>query len=133
MTNLEYFADAIMHFEGWALGSVSYRNRNPGNLEGAATATGKDDRGYSIFPSLVDGYTALLEDLTAKFTGKTRTDIRPTSTILQFFQAYAPSSDHNYPQNYAAFVAQWMTVATRHPVSISTTLREIWSPPDVSQ
>jgi hypothetical protein len=128
MTDLEYFADAIMHFEGWALGSVSYRNRNPGNLEGAKTAIGKDARGYSVFGSFVDGYAALLEDLRAKFTGHTQTAIRPTSTILQFFEIYAPSADHNYPEKYAAFVAQWMTVATRRPVSPSTTLQEVWSP-----
>jgi hypothetical protein len=128
MNGLECFADAIMHFEGWSVGNASYRNRNPGNLRSASTATGQDSRGFAVFPSLVDGYKALLADLAAKFTGHTRTGLGPSSTILEFFRVYAPAADSNYPEKYADFVAHWLTVALQRPIPSSTKLEEIWSP-----
>ena len=114
--------------EGWALGSVAYRNRNPGNLRSSPNAVGKDPNGYAVFASFVDGYDALLDDLRAKFTGHTESGLGPGSSLLRFFRAYAPSSDHNYPDQYAAFVAHWLTVALRFPVGLNTTLAEIWKP-----
>lgn len=128
MSSLECVADAIMHYEGWALGSCSYRNRNPGNLRAAEHSLGDDANGYAIFPSLIDGYSALLEDLAAKFTGKTRSGLGPASTLAELFAIYAPSADHNAPEKYAAFVAHWLTVGLQRVVLTSTALHEIWSP-----
>ena len=81
-----------------------------------------------VFASFVDGYDALLDDLRAKFTGHTESGLGPGSSLLGFFRAYAPSSDHNYPDQYAVFVAHWLTVALRFPVGLNTTLAEIWKP-----
>ena len=130
MNNLECFADAIMHFEGWSVGSVSYRNRNPGNLRASHAAIGEDE-GYAVFGSFIDGYSALVADLAAKFSGRTSTGLGPTSTVLQFFRAYAPTADSNYPDQYAAFVAHWLTVGLRRVVTVNTRLEEIWTPPGI--
>lgn len=105
---LEAIADAIMRFEGWEPGSRSYRNRNPGNLRESVYGTGKDADGYVIFGSVLDGYFALLVDLRDKLSGKTSTELGKYSTLLYFFQVYAPSADHNQPQRYATFVADWL-------------------------
>ena len=76
--------------EGWALGSVAYRNRNPGNLRSSPKAVGKDPNGYAVFASFVDGYDALLDDLRAKFTGHTESGLGPGSSLLGFFALTRP-------------------------------------------
>lgn len=128
MDGLEAVADAIMHYEGWMPGSRSNRNRNPGNLRSSHLKIGEDPQGYAIFHSLPNGYEALLQDLEAKFTGHTVTGLKPDSTVLQLFEDYAPSSDHNYPQRYAEFVAEWVSRALNRTVSTATRLQDIWTP-----
>jgi len=75
MNPLEAIADAIMEFEGWKPGSRSYRNRNPGNLEHGAKVGSK---GCDVFPTFVEGYAALLRELTYKFSAITGTASAPT-------------------------------------------------------
>ena len=120
MNGLEAVADAIMKFEGWQPGTRSYRNRNPGNLE--------DGLGnYKVFPSLVEGYSALLTDLSDKFLGHTRTGLGPDSTILQLMMKYAPPADNNPTQAYTDFICNWCTKALGKTIVTTTPLKEIWS------
>lgn len=134
MNPYEAFADAIMEHEGWfgpssqhPIGSRSWRNRNPGNLRFSHEMSGSDAQGYAIFDSLITGYQALLNDIRAKFSGPphTSTGIGPESTILQFFEKYAPSSDHNDTEAYARQVADFLSRALHKPISTFTKLREI--------
>lgn len=106
MTTIEIFADAVMRFEGWREGSMSWRNRNPGNLRSSKLAVGVVD-GYAVFDTLSIGWLALLQDIQAKCKGAphTRTSLGPNSTIQEFFHVWAPRQDSNHPVEYAKFVA----------------------------
>lgn len=125
MNGLEAVADAIMHFEGWVIGSRSYENRNPGNLRLQGRTA--DDKGYTIFPDLPTGYAALLRELQSKFSGANSHGIGPSSTVLDLFNVYAPPSDDNPTNAYAVFVAQWCTKALDKEITIGSKLSEIWS------
>ncbi len=129
---LEAFADAIMQEEGWygpsALhpqGSRSWRNRNPGNIRSGHRMTTVDSAGYAQYKTLCDGYQDLLDDLNAKFTGRTTTGLGPDSTIQQFFEVYAPSADHNQPDSYARYVANFISLALGKPISSLSKLGDL--------
>jgi len=123
---LEAFADGIMHHEGWVLGSRSWRNRNPGNLRPTHAGQEQDAQGYRVFPSLVDGYAALLAELRCKFTGANTHGIGPSSTLSDLIAVYAPWKDANNPLKYTAFMAGWLSAALGRQVFASTPLHEIW-------
>jgi hypothetical protein len=132
MNVLECFCWAVLNFEGFRPGSKSWRNRNPGNLRpiqraGHPVQPAKD--GYRFFASFSEGWDALLSDVGAKFRGKpyTTSGLGPDSTLLQFFEKYAPSADSNHPETYAKFVADFLTKGLQRPISLETTLREIQS------
>jgi hypothetical protein len=109
---LEALADAIQAFEGWKPNSVSYRNRNPGNLrQRAARPFSLDSQGYCVFDNLIDGYSSLLSDLRFKVNGK-HPGLTLDSTLQDLMSVYAPAADSNEPEKYARFVANWMTLAT---------------------
>jgi hypothetical protein len=130
MNGLEAVADAIMQFEGWKLGSRSYVNRNPGNLRLQGRTA--DDKGYTIFPDLPTGYAALLRELQAKFSGSNSHGIGPSSTLLALFNIYAPPSDNNPTNAYAAFVADWVSKALGEPITVDSPLSAIWTAPPVT-
>jgi hypothetical protein len=123
---LEAVADAIMHREGWAAGSHSNRNRNPGNLRPVAPTVPHDDHNYRTFPTLVDGYNALLYELKFKFTGHNEHGIGPDSTLQQLIDVYAPRADQNNPSAYAIDVAAWCTAALGKPITPASLLSDIW-------
>jgi hypothetical protein len=99
---LEKMAAAIMEFEGWYAGSRSQRNNNPGNLKyaGQPGAIGQDDEGHAIFSTFEDGWRALIRQLTAAFTGRSRV-YSPEDTLYDFFGKYAEANS----RQYAEFVA----------------------------
>lgn len=98
-------AHAIKRFEGWAPGTVSWRNNNPGNLRSSALASSADE-GYATFASYEMGMYALLLDLAMKCRGKTSTSLTPLSTLLELVRVYAPADDDNQPDRYAVFIAE---------------------------
>jgi hypothetical protein len=121
----EALADAIMHFEGWKPGSRSYVNRNPGNLRRPKPTVDTDDKGFRKFESLVNGYIALVGDIRQKISGHNDHGLGPASTILEYFQVYAPSQDGNDTAKYAEFVAGWLTEALGKHFSSASKLGEI--------
>jgi hypothetical protein len=120
---LEAIADAIQTFEGWHPGSRSYRNRNPGNLEGGEKV---DAKNYDVFLTFVEGYQALLNELTAKFSGNNKHEIGPDSTMADLMNIYAPPSDNNPTTAYCLFICHWATTALGRTVDPSTRLGDIW-------
>lgn len=126
MSPLEAFCFAIMQFEGFRPGTKSWRHRNPGNLRTSKLAYVVRE-GYAVFESFEKGWAALLFDVGAKFRGKpyTTTGLGPDSTILQFFEKYAPSADNNHPAIYAKYVADFLTKGLQRPITVETTLREV--------
>lgn len=76
-------------------------NNNPGNLRGAS--------GWQKFSTPEEGFQALVDDITAKQTGRTTTGLGPTSTLAEFFSKYAPPSE-NDTQRYVDVVAKRLGV-----------------------
>lgn len=120
---LDQWCLAIQNHEGYYLpgehvqdvgpnGSLSYRNKNPGNIKfvGQARAIGKDVKGFCVFATYADGYAELKDMLTRCATGKNGPRYRSDMTLLEFFQVYAPSSDSNNPYSYAYQVAKALKV-----------------------
>lgn len=93
--------------DGYPNGSPSYRNKNPGNIRyvGQKRAIGRDKSNFCIFATYDDGYRELKDMLVRACSGKS-TSYSPEMTLLQFYEKYAPSSDNNFPRNYALFVAK---------------------------
>jgi hypothetical protein len=100
-------ASAIQRFEGWALGTVSYRNNNPGNLRSGPGMIGTDTSGYAIFPDFQTGWNALLSQV--------QLNVDRGLSLDEFFAGkpgvypgYAPAADSNLPYQYAATVGGWI-------------------------
>ena len=129
VTPLECLADSIMEYEGWHVGSRSWRNRNPGNLRYGPNRLGSDGQGYAVYDSLITGYKDLLADLKAKITGQSKHGLKPDSTLLNLFDVYAPRSDRNQPNKYAEFVAGRLTVGLQRSFTVNSTLGELWPDP----
>ena len=110
MNKLDTFCWAILQFEGWAVGSRSWRNNNPGNLRKSVFECDNVE-GYAVFEDFSHGWNALVYDVSMKCKGRTSSGLTPNSTILDFFNVYAPSSDNNHPIKYAQFVANKVEVA----------------------
>jgi hypothetical protein len=115
-TLYDRMAKAIMEFEGYFEGSVSWKNNNPGNLKyaGQASATGADSQGHAIFPTFQDGYRALINQIRRMFQGY-GSIYKPTMTLYQTFSRYAEGNS----RQYAEFVA------SRLGVSPDSTLQDI--------
>ena len=124
---LEAIADAIYAYEGNTPNQRAYRNRNPGNLRSAAGASGVDAGGYCEFHGLLSGYAALLLDLQAKVTGHNQHGLHLHSTLLDLFEVYAPTADHNWPRLYAMFVARRLAKTYGRPVSVGATFFDLYT------
>lgn len=116
-SRIEEWAQAIKKFEGWYPGSLSYRQNNPGNLRYSKYQAGTKN-GYSYFNTYEEGWKALLYQLRIAVDGRSSV-YNPEMTLLDFFQVYAPSSDNNYPEKYAQFVADKLNV------TIETTIKDL--------
>lgn len=109
--NFGLFLEAIKTYEGWNLpnldnnpnGSVSWRNKNPGNLRSSPFEAGKR-YGFSYFANDIIGFLALQWDILQKAKGNTSTSLNKDSTLLEFCEIWAPESDGNDPQRYAEFI-----------------------------
>ena len=77
--------------------SEAYRLRNPGLLKSYTLRHPADEGGRRIFPSLINGYGALLYDLEAKCSGRSRSKLKATSSIrdllVRGFSQPASSAD----------------------------------------
>lgn len=104
MTTLDKWAMAIMEFEGWSKGSISYKNNNPGNIKWPNTP--HDKYGHSIFTTFHEGWDTLVKQLTMAVTGKSKV-YQPDMTLLEFFSKYAEANS----KPYAEFVARRLGIS----------------------
>lgn len=96
-------------------GSRAWRNNNPGNMKYGAFAasqgaTGKDDKGFAVFPSYEAGRKAQ-ENLL--FNSPAYRGL----TIAEAIRKWAPGSDGNNPASYAADLAKAAGVGVDAPLS----------------
>lgn len=139
---LDKWAFSIQSHEGFyppgprfPIGSMSWRNNNPGNIRCFGKYKQKagrcSDRNFCIFISYEKGFDALKELLTDAATGKSTVyspDMplfsttfnaslpRSSKNIPGFFQVYAPASDGNSPSTYALAVARAIGVPVETPI-----------------
>jgi len=131
MNGLDALATAITWREGepgFKPPARSFRNCNPGNLRSPEWHL-HDEEGFDIYPDVIAGYEALVDDLWAKFSGENTHGLGQTSTLGQLFDVYAPGEDHNDPASYAAFAAAWVGLAIGKAITVDSPLSAIWSPP----
>ena len=124
MSKIIQWAKAIKEEEGWFAprkeyprGSVSWRNNNPGNLRYSKFQV-RIKNGYSVFDTYIDGWKALIFQLTIALNGKSKV-YKPHMSLLEFFQKYAPGEDNNRPRKYA------QNVASKLGVNINTPIKEL--------
>lgn len=93
ITYIDKWAAAIQAHEGWTPGSRSYRNNNPGNLQyaGQTGSTGKDEKGFAIFPTYDLGLAALKRQL-RKYVAD-----HPGYSILNIMALYLGNKDPLHP------------------------------------
>lgn len=119
-TLLDKMCDAIQEMEGYLApgehpkypnGTRAWLNKNPGNLKFAkqVKAIGRDGAGFAKFRTYSDGREALMNMLRSAAQGRSKV-YKPTMTLRQFFDVYAPAADHNFPAAYALFVQKRMGV-----------------------
>lgn len=109
----------IRDFEGQP-GDLNYRNNNPGNLKYGPFAIangsiGKDKKGFARFATMEAG-TRALHKLVENAARGVSSIYKPTDTIVQFFQKYAPTNDGNAPEIYAKNVARRMKVDSSYQI-----------------
>jgi len=73
--------------------------------------------GFRSFSTYQEGKQALLDQLKLYQTGKSKTGIKPDTTLLGAMSIYAPSSDGNNPKHYAEVVAKHVGATINTPIS----------------
>jgi hypothetical protein len=125
VTPIDATAMAIAMFEGLNLHSPlirNVRNNNPGNLRPYAEGQVTDADGYRTFPSFLQGWAALVTDVGVKVNHH----LQKNNTMLDFFNIYAPGADHNDPHGYAQFVCKWLSDALARPITLASTIGDIY-------
>jgi len=93
---------------GFSTGSESYRNHNPGNLRSSPFMLGTHDN-FAIFASDEIGKFAQIYDLWIKCTGKSVTGLKPTNTLGDLINKYAPPSE-NDTESYIKSVENYLRI-----------------------
>ena len=87
---IEALAEAVIRYSGYLEPSSDlYLARNPGALKSTSMRHVKNEKGYRIFNSFIDGVQALLFDIDLKITGKSWAKLQPTSTLRDLALSYS--------------------------------------------
>ena len=138
---LEPLADAHIKHEGYGTQGAKTitANNNPGALRwspsqetfggvkpGGTKPDGtKNEGGFTWFPDYDSGRKALIADLNAKISGKSRhIDYSKDPTLFDYISVYAPVGDRNNPSSYAKAIVSDL-VAAGYDVNINTPLSEL--------
>lgn len=98
-------AEQMAIMEGWNIPtSLCRRNHNPLNLRYSKYAI-RIENNFAFFLTDEIGWGAGLWDLCMKCRGKTRTGLKPNSTIKDLIYVWAPPSE-NVSDNYVNFVCE---------------------------
>lgn len=81
---ISLLAAAIMHVEGaFSINSLAHKNKNPGNIRNWGELP--ENGGYTVFPTILDGYEAVCQDATKNCN----------LTIHDFISKWAPPSEND--------------------------------------
>lgn len=108
---MEKLMMAITNFEMWRAPriddekspSLSWRNKNPGNLRSSPFQAGTRD-GFAYFRNDYLGLMALQWDLIQKAKGNTVTNLNGESSIDDLINVWAPPNDNNNTTAYINYV-----------------------------
>ena len=93
--SIEALAEAVIHYSGYSEpSSTLYAARNPGALKATSMRHVKNDEGYRVFNSFVDGVQALLFDIQLKVTGQSWAKLKSTSTLRDLALSYSLEVTH---------------------------------------
>jgi hypothetical protein len=118
-SRLEALADSIANLNDYSNPeSEAYQLRNPGLLRAFTIRHAADEMGRRIFPCSVDGYQALLFDLTKKCLGESRSKLKPddpvSSLLLKGFSQ--PLSAEEYVLCFLQRALPKSNITARTPV-----------------
>jgi len=110
---IEAVAEAIVRTSGyWNADNPIYDARNPGGLLAFSPTQSRDDNGYRVFASALDGMQALMYDVQLKLSGKSRARLKPEQTFADFAAACGLP---NAAVNWAAFLRKALHDSTINP------------------
>lgn len=113
---IEALAEAITRYSGYLEASSDlYAARNPGGLKATSMRHLKNEQGYRIFSSFIDGYQALMFDLSTKLSGQSWAQLTPESTLKDLALAYS------LPDTNAQAWARFLRAALRDETIRPTT------------
>ncbi len=85
---LEAVAEAIVRTSGYLNADTPiYTGRNPGGLLAFSPRHARDEQGFRVFPSVMNGMEALFFDVALKLEGKSRAHLAATDTLSDFAEA----------------------------------------------
>lgn len=111
--SMQMLAQLIQQQEGYAPGTASYTDNNPGNLvyAGQPGATQCPGSSFACFDTYSDGLQALYNQLNLYAEGTCQACGGEPQTIASMTQIYAPAGQgNNNPTAYASFLASGMGV-----------------------
>lgn len=90
MNRLEALGEAIAAYNGYREpDGLLYKLRNPGGLKAFSSRHIKDESGYRVFESVVDGWKALLDfDLDIKCKGNSNCGLRADSPLVELVRVF---------------------------------------------
>lgn len=117
---LEPLLDALMHFSGFLEpGSALNKARNPLGLRPLKPEQPRDENGYRVFRSILDGMQAALFDLDIKIHGR----LSPDSTLTDLATAYGRKATE--AQAWARFLRKSLADETiSHHTAIQRLIEE---------
>jgi hypothetical protein len=111
---LEGIVEAIAHYSGYQQpDSALYAARNPIGLRPMKAEQPRDDQGYRVFRSMLDGMQAAMFDLEIKLTAR----LSPDSTLVDLATAYGRQMTE--AQAWARFLRQALNdqnISARTPI-----------------
>ena len=111
---LEGLVEAIAHYSGYQQpDSALYAARNPIGLRPMKAEQPRDEQGYRIFRSVLDGMQAAMFDLEIKLTAR----LSPDSTLVDLATAYGRQITE--AQAWARFLRQALNdqnISARTPI-----------------
>lgn len=75
------------------------------------------DNNFRSFATPEEGRQALENQLRLYQIGRTKNNVKPSSSLYQAMSTYAPEADHNKPIQYAEFIAKKLGISPNTPIA----------------
>jgi hypothetical protein len=117
---IEALTEAVSRYSGYfSPESDLYVCRNPLGLKAFSPLQLRNEDGFRVFASLIDGYQAGIYDVTLKVSGQSKAHLKPTDTLSDF--AVALGQPYTAADAFAGFLRKALhteTINRKTPLSI---------------